>query len=181
MKNINIPIDTNTIKTLRFKDEVLLTGTIYTGRDAAHKRLVAAIANKETPPFDLKNAIIYYVGPSPARPSYPIGAAGPTTSARMDNYAKVLIPLGLKIMIGKGQRSEEIKELIKEHQGLYLAATGGIAALIAKSIKSAQLIAYPDLGPEAIYRLEVKNFPAIVAYDTFGGDLYQSAIKEYKK
>jgi fumarate hydratase subunit beta len=172
MKRITLPIDNETIENLRSGDIVLLTGTLYTARDAAHKRLVAALEAGEPLPFPLENAAVYYVGPSPARPGRPIGAAGPTTAARMDPYAEVLIPAGLKVMIGKGQRSEQIKELIAKHKGLYLTATGGVAALIARAVKSCELIAYPDLGPEAVYRLEVEDFPAVVAYDCYGNDLF---------
>lgn len=172
MKRITLPIDNETIENLRSGDIVLLTGTLYTARDAAHKRLVAALEAGEPLPFPLENATVYYVGPSPARPGRPIGAAGPTTAARMDPYAEVLIPAGLKVMIGKGQRSEQIKELIAKHKGLYLTATGGVAALIARAVKSCELIAYPDLGPEAVYRLEVEDFPAVVAYDCYGNDLF---------
>ncbi|HHZ18533.1 MAG TPA: TRZ/ATZ family protein [Acholeplasmataceae bacterium] len=172
MKRITLPIDNETIESLKSGDIVLLTGTLYTARDAAHKRLVAALEAGEPLPFPLENAAVYYVGPSPARPGRPIGAAGPTTAARMDPYAEVLIPAGLKVMIGKGQRSEQIKELIAKHKGLYLTATGGVAALIARAVKSCELIAYPDLGPEAVYRLEVEDFPAVVAYDCYGNDLF---------
>lgn len=172
MKRITLPIDNETIESLKSGDIVLLTGTLYTARDAAHKRLVAALEAGEPLPFPLENAAVYYVGPSPARPGRPIGAAGPTTAARMDPYAEVLIPAGLKVMIGKGQRSEQIKELIAKHKGLYLTATGGVAALIARAVKSCELIAYPDLGPEAVYRLEVEDFPAVVAYDCHGNDLF---------
>jgi fumarate hydratase subunit beta len=172
MKRITLPIDNETIENLKSGDIVLLTGTLYTARDAAHKRLVAALEAGEPLPFPLENAAVYYVGPSPARPGRPIGAAGPTTAARMDPYAEVLIPAGLKVMIGKGQRSEQIKELIAKHKGLYLTATGGVAALIARAVKSCELIAYPDLGPEAVYRLEVEDFPAVVAYDCYGNDLF---------
>lgn len=172
MKRITLPIDNETIESLKSGDIVLLTGTLYTARDAAHKRLVAALEAGEPLPFPLENAAVYYVGPSPARPGRPIGAAGPTTAARMDPYAEVLIPAGLKVMIGKGQRSEQIKELIAKHKSLYLTATGGVAALIARAVKSCELIAYPDLGPEAVYRLEVEDFPAVVAYDCYGNDLF---------
>lgn len=172
MKRITLPIDNETIESLKSGDIVLLTGTLYTARDAAHKRLVAALEAGEPLPFPLENAAVYYVGPSPARPGRPIGAAGPTTAARMDPYAEVLIPAGLKVMIGKGQRSEQIKELIAKHKGLYLTATGGVAALIARAVKSCELIAYPVLGPEAVYRLEVEDFPAVVAYDCYGNDLF---------
>ena len=172
MKRITLPIDNETIENLRSGDIVLLTGTLYTARDAAHKRLVAALEAGEPLPFPLENAAVYYVGPSPARPGRPIGAAGPTTAARMDPYAEVLIPAGLKVMIGKGQRSEQIKELIAKHKGLYLTATGGVAALIARAVKSCELIAYPDLGPQVVYSLEVEDFPEVVAYDCYGNDLF---------
>lgn len=181
MKKITIPINKNTIENLTSGDAVLLSGTIYTARDAAHKRLVTAVKNKEKLPFTLNNAVIYYVGPTPAKPNMIIGAAGPTTASRMDTYAKILIPLGLKIMIGKGQRNDSVKNLIVRHKGLYLVATGGIAAVLTKTVKKCKLIAYPDLGPEAIYRLEVEDFPAIVAYDSHGGDLFKTGINKYQK
>ncbi|MCK9536839.1 MAG: FumA C-terminus/TtdB family hydratase beta subunit [Bacilli bacterium] len=181
MKKITIPMNEATIESLYSGEAVLLSGTLYTARDAAHARLTAAIAKGEPLPFELKDAVVYYVGPSPAKPGNPIGAAGPTTSYRMDAYSKILIPLGLKIMIGKGQRTEEIRQLIVNHKGLYLTATGGIAALMAKTVKSCELIAYPDLGPEAIYRLEVEDFPAIVAYDCRGNDLFTTGLNKYRK
>lgn len=171
-REIILPFADTTVRGLELGEPLLLTGVIHTARDAAHKRLVAALEAGEPLPFPLENAAVYYVGPSPARPGRPIGAAGPTTAARMDPYAEVLIPAGLKVMIGKGQRSEQIKELIAKHKGLYLTATGGVAALIARAVKSCELIAYPDLGPEAVYRLEVEDFPAVVAYDCYGNDLF---------
>lgn len=180
MKSINLPFTKDLIDSLRSGDELLLNGTIYTGRDAAHKRLCETVRKNEETPFPFNDNVIYYVGPSPARPPRPIGAAGPTTSSRMDAYAKILIPLGLKVMIGKGQRSEEIKELIKKENGLYLTVTGGIAALVAKSIKTTAVIAYEDLGPEAVYKFEVENFPVIVAYDAHGNDLFEDGIKKYR-
>lgn len=172
MKRIKLPIDDKTIESLKSGDAALLSGILYTARDAAHKRLTRALSAGDALPFDLKTSTVYYVGPSPAKPDRPVGAAGPTTAARMDSYAEILIPAGLKIMIGKGPRSERIKELIARHKGLYLTATGGVAALLAKAIKSCELIAYPDLGPEAIYRLEVEDFPVVVAYDCHGNDIF---------
>lgn len=176
---INTPLKEEDIAKFKIGDQVILNGIIYTGRDAAHKKLVELINNGEELPFDLKGQIIYYVGPSPAKPGKVIGSAGPTTSGRMDAYAPELIKLGLKGMIGKGSRSVGVKDAIKEHHAIYFAATGGAAALIAKKITKAEVVAYPELGPEAIYKLEVQDFPVTVVNDIHGGDLYQEGIKKY--
>ena len=175
------PLDDTTIEKLRAGDQVSISGVIFTARDAAHKRLIEALDRGHELPFDIRGQTIYYMGPSPARPGQVIGAAGPTTSGRMDAYAPRLIAIGLKAMIGKGSRSEEVKQAIKEHKAVYLAAIGGAGALISKAIKKVEVIAYEDLGAEAIRRLEVENLPAIVANDAHGGDLYREGKAQYGK
>lgn len=169
---IELPLTDDNIKNLRAGDSVLLTGYMYTGRDAAHKRLIDLLDNGGKLPFDIKNQTIYYVGPAPAREGYAIGPAGPTTSYRMDPYTVPLLEQGLKGMIGKGLRSNEVIDGIKKYNAVYFAAIGGAAALISKSIKSKEIICYDDLGTEAIHRLYVEDFPAIVAIDCYGNDLY---------
>jgi fumarate hydratase subunit beta len=164
---------------LRIGDRVLLSGTVYTARDAAHKRLVDLMDRGKPLPFDLKGAVIYYVGPAPAPPGKPIGSAGPTTSYRMDAFAPRLIEAGLKGMIGKGARANEVIEAIKTFKAIYFGAIGGSGALIAQSIVASEIIAYEDLGPEAIRRLEVKNLPLFVVNDTYGSDLYEEGVKKY--
>jgi fumarate hydratase subunit beta len=176
---IKTPFDERTIKQLRSGDRVYITGVIYTARDAAHKRIVDAMNKGTKLPFDLKDQVIYYSGPTPARPGYVIGSIGPTTSGRVDAYAPKLLAAGLKGMVGKGHRSQAVKTAIINHQAVYLAAVGGTAALISLSIKKAEVIAYPDLGTEAIYRLEVENFPAMVVNDIYGGDLYEQGKAAY--
>lgn len=176
---IKTPLEPDVVENLRIGQQVLLTGKLYTGRDAAHKRLVELLDGGKELPIDLKGQIIYYVGPAPAKPGQVIGSAGPTTSGRMDIYAPRLIELGLKGMIGKGFRSTEVIEAIKKYKAVYFAAVGGAGALIAKSIKKAKVVAYPELGPEAIYELEVEDFPAIVVNDVHGGDLYKEGRKMY--
>ncbi len=178
---ITTPVDDETIMKLKSGDRLLITGTILTGRDAAHKRLVELIDSGKELPVDLKGQIIYYVGPTPARPGNPAGSAGPTTSYRMDAYSPRLLKLGLKGMIGKGGRSEEVIEAMKENKAVYLAATGGAGALISKCIKSSKVIAYEDLGPEAIRKMEVEDFPVIVINDAYGNDLYKEGIKKYSR
>lgn len=160
-------------------DTVLLTGTIYTARDAAHKRMIDMIKQKENLPFDLKNAVIYYVGPTPEKPGYPIGSAGPTTSYRMDAYAPVLLDLGETGMIGKGQRSQEVKDAALRNGAVYFAAIGGAGALMAQRVESAEIIAFEDLGAEAVRRLRVKDFPVTVVLDSKGNDLYEEGRKAY--
>lgn len=177
---ITTPLTDETIAKLRAGDEVHITGTIYVGRDAAHKRLVEALEKGEPLPFDPKGQIIYYMGPSPAKPGKPIGSAGPTTSYRMDPYTPRLLQAGLKGMIGKGNRSPEVREAIQKYKAVYMAATGGAAALIAKSIKAAEVIAYDDLGAEALRRLQVEDFPAIVVNDMYGGDAYEDGKAKYQ-
>lgn len=163
----------DTIARLRAGDAVSITGVLYTARDASHERLVSLIRRGQEPPFDFRGQIVYYAGPSPTRPGEPVGSIGPTTSGRMDAYSPFLIERGLKVMIGKGRRSEAVKTAIVKYGGLYLAAVGGAAALLARSVKSSRVVAYPELGPEAIFRLEVENFPAIVAVDSLGNDVYE--------
>jgi fumarate hydratase subunit beta len=178
--NIKSPLDEKTIEELRAGDEVFITGIIYTARDAAHKRMVEALERGEKLPFDINNQVIYYMGPAPAKPGYAIGSAGPTTSGRMDSYAPDLMAAGLKGMIGKGHRSQEVRDAMVKHKAVYFAAIGGAGALIAKSIKEVELVAYEDLGAEAIRLLQVENFPAIVVNDIYGGDLYEQGKATYK-
>lgn len=173
------PLSAEDAKELRAGDYVYITGTVYTARDAAHKRMYEALERGEKLPLDMENNIIYYMGPSPAREGRPIGSAGPTTASRMDKYAPALLDLGLKGMIGKGKRSDAVKDAIVRNGAVYFAAVGGAGALLAQSIKSSEVIAYDDLGTEAIRKLEVENFPVIVVIDAEGNDLYQSAIKEF--
>ena len=171
-KKINLPLTDKTIAGLHAGDSVLLCGYMYTGRDAAHKRLVELIDKGEALPFDIHDQTIYYVGPAPAKPGYVIGPAGPTTSYRMDPYTVPLLKMGLKGMIGKGLRSEEVIKAIVDYKAVYFAAIGGAAALIAKSVKSKEIICYEDLGTEAVHRLYVEDFPAIVVIDSSGNNLY---------
>jgi len=178
---LNTPLSDSDVEKLKIGDKVLLSGVIYTGRDAAHKRLFELLTKGEPLPIDLKGAVIYYVGPAPAKPGYPIGPAGPTTSYRMDPYAPLMLENGQKGMIGKGNRGEEVIEAMKKYKGVYFAATGGVAALIAKSVKSVDIVAYEDLGTEAIRRLEVEDFPCIVANDCHGGDLFEEGTKKYAR
>jgi len=178
---LKTPLTNEDVEKLKAGDIVYLTGTVYTARDAAHKRLVDLINEGKELPFDLKGAVIYYVGPTPPKPGEVIGSAGPTTSYRMDPYAPILIERGLKGMIGKGKRNETVKEACKKHKAVYFGAVGGAAALIAKAIKSAEVIAYPELGPEAIRRLEVEDFPVVVVNDVFGNDLYEMGRKEWEE
>jgi len=178
---IKTPLSDEDVQNLKIGDSILITGKIYTARDAAHKRLIELIEKGESLPLDLKGQIMYYVGPAPAKPGYVIGPAGPTTSGRCDPYTPALLALGLKGMIGKGVRSKEVREAMEKHKAVYFAATGGAAALISKNIKAVKIIAYEDLGPEAIRELEVENFPVIVANDAHGGDLYEEGIKKYRK
>ena len=180
-RHIKSPIDKERAKELRAGDYVYLTGTIYTARDAAHKRMDEALERGEELPLEMRNNVIYYMGPSPAREGRPIGSAGPTTASRMDKYAPALLDLGLTGMIGKGKRSEAVKEAIVRNGAVYFAAVGGAGALLAGSIKASEVIAYDDLGSEAVRKLEVENFPVIVVIDSTGQDLYESAIREYCK
>lgn len=176
---LTTPLTDENVANLKAGDQVILSGVIYTGRDAAHKRLFELIQNGEELPVDLKGQVIYYVGPSPAKPGKVIGSAGPTTSGRMDAYTPALIELGLKGMIGKGSRSDSVLEAVKTYGAVYFAATGGAAALIAQRIKKSEVVAYPELGPEAIYKLEVEDFPVTVVNDIHGGDLYKDGIRKF--
>lgn len=180
-RHINAPLDAQTARELRAGDYVYITGIIYTARDAAHLRMDKALNRGEQLPVSLENNIIYYMGPSPAREGRPIGSAGPTTASRMDKYAPRLLDLGLKGMIGKGKRSDAVKEAIIRNGAVYFAAVGGAGALLSKSILSSEVVAYDDLGTEAIRRLEVKDFPVIVVIDSLGNNLYETAIEEYKQ
>lgn len=178
---LQLPLSEETIMNLNAGDVVYLTGTIYTGRDAAHQRLVELLKNNQPLPLELNGGAIYYVGPTPARPGRAIGSAGPTSSYRMDPFVEPLLQKGLKVMIGKGPRNSKLKEDLKKYHAVYLSAIGGSAAAISETIKKCDLIAYPDLGAEAIYRLEVEDFYAVVTYDTKGGDLFEEGIKKYQK
>lgn len=178
-RHISVPLNNEDVAVLRAGDYVYLTGTIYTARDAAHKRIYEALAEGRELPMDMKNNVIYYMGPSPEREGRPIGSAGPTTASRMDKYAPSLLDLGLKGMIGKGKRSQEVKEAIIRNEAIYFAAVGGAGALLSKSITSSEVIAYDDLGTEAIRKLTVKNFPVIVVIDSEGNNLYETAIMAY--
>lgn len=178
--SMTTPLTDEMVTSLKIGDKVFINGVIYTARDAAHKRLIDLLDSGKALPFDILGQIIYYVGPSPAKPGRVIGAAGPTTSYRMDPYAPRLMELGLKGMIGKGKRAPAVKEALIRYKAVYFGATGGAGALISKAIKAAEVIAYPELGPEAIRRLVVENFPAVVINDTAGGDLYEEGVKKYK-
>ena len=180
VKKITLPLTEETLKELNAGDNVLLNGVIYVGRDTAHQRMVEALDQGKPLPFDIKGQTIYYMGPAPARPGQVIGSAGPTTSGRMDTYSPRLMAEGLKGMIGKGMRSQPVKDAIKQYKAVYLAAIGGAGALISKTIKKSEVIAYEELGAEAVRRLEVENFPAIVVNDIYGGDLYQEGKAKYR-
>lgn len=179
MLELKTPLDDKAVAALAAGDRVLITGHIYTARDAAHARLVKALEAGEIPPFELSGQIIYYVGPSPAKPGRVIGSAGPTTSGRMDPYTPALLARGLKGMIGKGSRSAAVREALKAHTAVYFAAVGGAAALITKRITGCEPVAYDELGPEAIRRLTVERFPVVVINDAKGGDLYQDGLRQY--
>ena len=180
-RHINVPFDADIVKELKAGDYVYLTGTIYTARDAAHNRMYEALQNGETLPFDIEGNVIYYMGPSPAREGRPIGSAGPTTASRMDKYTPALLELGMRGMIGKGRRTEAVRESMMKNQAVYFAAVGGAGALLSKSILQAEVIAYEDLGTEAIRKLEIKDFPVIVVMDCEGNNLYDMAIEQYKE
>ena len=173
---INTPIENETIEKINIGDSVFISGTIYVARDAAHKRMQEMLDKKIELPFELKNNIIYYMGPSPAREGRPIGSAGPTTSGRMDKYAPTLLDLGLKGMIGKGKRNQEVKDAVIRNKAIYFAAIGGAGALLSKAIQKSEIIAFEDLGAEAILKLEVKDFPVIVVMDYKGNDLYEKCM-----
>ena len=178
-KHLTVPFGEKEATELRSGDYVYLTGTIYTARDAAHKRMFETLERGEELPFDIRNNIIYYMGPSPAREGHPIGSAGPTTATRMDKYAPRLLGLGEKAMIGKGKRSKEVIDAIIRNKAVYFAAVGGAGALLSKCIKKSEVISYDDLGAEAIRKLYVEDFPAIVVIDKDGNNLYETAIKQF--
>ena len=180
-QNISVPFCNNDTRKLKAGDYVYLTGIIYTARDAAHKRMQESIDAGKDLPVDMSQNVIYYMGPSPAREGRPIGSAGPTTASRMDKYAPTLLDMGLKGMIGKGKRQQTVKDAIVRNGAVYFAAVGGAGALLSKCIKSSEIIAYEDLGTEAIRKLEIENLPVIVVIDSEGNDLYETAIEEYKK
>ncbi|MBP3653338.1 MAG: Fe-S-containing hydro-lyase [Clostridia bacterium] len=178
-KKIVTPLTRELVKTLKAGDSCTITGTIYTARDAAHKRLCELVAQGKELPMEIKDAIIYFVGPTPAKPGQAIGSAGPTTSYRMDAYSPTLISIGQTGMIGKGKRNDEVVNAMKEHGAVYFGAIGGCGALLSKCIKKAEIVAYEDLGAEAIRRLEVEDFPVVVIIDAEGNNLYESGRKEY--
>ena len=180
-RQMQIPLDPKEVKELRAGDYVKLSGIIYTARDAAHKRMSEALERGEKLPIDIEGAVIYYMGPSPAREGRPIGSAGPTTASRMDKYTPGLLDLGIAGMIGKGKRTREVQEAIVRNQAVYFAAVGGAGALLSKRILSSQVVAYEDLGTEAIRKMEVKDFPVIVVIDSEGNNLYDTAAKEWRK
>jgi len=177
---LTTPLSEAAVSRLRSGDPVLITGVVFTARDAAHKRLVEALDRGEKLPFDIKGQTVYYMGPTPARPGHVIGSAGPTTSGRVDGYTPRLLAAGLRAMIGKGSRSPAVKEAVRQHRAVYFAALGGAGALIAQSIRKAEVVAYDDLGPEAIRRLEVVDLPAMVVNDIYGGDLYEEGRAKYR-
>ena len=178
---ITVPFGKEVAKELKSGDYVYITGTIYTARDAAHKRMYEALQREEKLPLDVRNNVIYYMGPSPAREGRVIGSAGPTTASRMDKYAPALLDLGLEGMIGKGKRSKEVLDAVVRNGAVYFAAVGGAGALLSKCIKESEVIAYDDLGTEAIRKLHVEDFPVIVVIDSEGNNLYETAIKDYAR
>ncbi|MBI4266946.1 MAG: Fe-S-containing hydro-lyase [Chloroflexi bacterium] len=177
---VESPISAGIIEKLRAGTQVLISGVMYAARDTAHRRLIQAMDKGERLPFDLKGQTLYYMGPSPARPGHIIGAAGPTTSSRMDMYTPRLLAAGIRAMVGKGERSVEVRDAIKQYKAVYFATIGGAGALLAKTIKQVEVIAYEDLGPEAITRLRVEDFPAIVGNDIYGGDLFEDGKTQYR-
>ena len=179
-REIHTPLTEDVTKGLRVGDYVYITGTIYTARDAAHKRMDEALKEGKTLPFDMRDAVIYYMGPSPAREGRPIGSAGPTTASRMDKYTPRLLDLGLKAMVGKGKRTKEVLDAVVRNKAVYFAAVGGAGALLSKCIKQSEIVCYEDLGAEAIRKIEVENFPVIVVADCHGNNLYETAVKEYR-
>ena len=180
-KRIALPLTDETVANLKAGDDVLLSGTMYVGRDSAHKRIVEALDQGKPLPFDVRGQTIYYMGPSPAKPGQVIGSAGPTTSGRMDSYSPRLMAEGLRGMVGKGMRTPAVKEAMKKYRAVYFAAIGGAGALISKAIKKSDVIAYEELGAEALLRIEVADFPVIVINDIYGGDLYDEGKAKYKK
>lgn len=180
-KKVRLPLTEEDIDSLKAGDRVLLSGVVYTARDAAHKRMTEQEKQGIPLPIDVSGQVIYYTGPTPAKPGEVIGSAGPTTSGRMDLYTPALLEKGLKGMIGKGYRNDEVKEAIKNHGAVYFGAVGGAAALISRSIKSVEVIAYDDLGPEAIRKLTIEDFPVFVINDAHGGDIYQEGVEKYRE
>ncbi len=180
-KKISAPLSDADVLALKAGDNVLISGIIYTARDAAHKKLIELMEKNEDLPIDLKGQFIYYVGPAPAKPGQAIGSAGPTTSGRMDAYTPMMLEKGMKACIGKGLRNQAVKEALKKYKGVYLAAVGGAGALLSKRIIKSEVVAYPELGPEAIRKLEVKDFPATVINDAYGNDLYADGAKKYAR
>ena len=180
-RRIALPFTDEVVSRLRAGDRLLLSGTLYVARDAAHKRMVEALDRGETLPFDVRGATIYYMGPSPARPGRPMGAGGPTTASRMDPYSPRLIELGLKAMIGKGARSRTVRDTMVQHGAVFLGGVGGAGALLSKAVRSAEVIAYDDLGPEALRRLVVQDLPVIVVDDSTGRDLYEEGRARYRR
>jgi fumarate hydratase subunit beta len=180
IKRITTPLDEGSVSRLRSGDKVLLSGYIYTARDAAHKRFMEVLQEGGLLPIDIKGQVIYYCGPTPPAPGRVIGAAGPTTSSRMDAYAPTLLDLGLKGMIGKGKRSDAVKDAIRKYKALYFGATGGAGALLSKSVRAYDVVAYKDLGPEAVARLLVEDLPLFVINDIFGNDLYEMGLSRYR-
>jgi fumarate hydratase subunit beta len=180
-KRVQLPLTQEAVEGLRAGDHVLLSGVIYTARDAAHRRMVEALEKGDPLPFDIKGAVIYYVGPTPARPGRVIGAAGPTTAMRLNPYTPVLMKHGLKATIGKGGRNQAVRDALKQHKGVYFIAVGGLGALLSKRIKKAEVVAYEDLGTEAVRRLEVEDFPVIVANDMYGNDLLEQGKARYQR
>jgi len=179
--NITLPLTDAIIEKLRVGDDVHLTGVIYTARDAAHRRIIEALEKGQQPPFDIRGQVIYYVGPTPPRPGQIIGSAGPTTSMRLDRYTPALLAAGLKGIIGKGNRGPAVREALKEHKAVYLIAVGGAGALLARHIKKVDVVAYEELGTEAIRRLEVEDFPAIVCNDIYGNDLLEQGKAQWRR
>ena len=180
-KNISLPLTEKTIEGLKAGDNLLLSGVLYVARDAAHRKMIDTLNKGEPLPFDVKGQTLYYMGPSPTPPGRVIGSAGPTTATRMDAYTPRLLAAGLKGMIGKGVRSQEVKDAMKKYKAVYLGAVGGAGALISKTIVKSEVVAYADLGPEAVLKLKVKDFPATVINDVHGGDLYVEGREKYKK
>jgi fumarate hydratase subunit beta len=180
-KKLTTPLKDSDVAALHSGDNVTITGYIYTGRDAAHKKMVDLLQKGESLPFDPKGQIIYFVGPTPAKPGQVIGSAGPTTSGRMNKYSPVMLDAGLKGMIGKGEMGREVADALKRNKGVYMVATGGAAALIAKRITESTVVAYEELGPEAVRRLKVVDFPVIVAQDCHGGNIYIEGVEKYKR
>ncbi len=178
---LNVPITRNTAESLKAGDIVEINGTIYTARDAAHKRMLEQYEKTGKLPFDIENQVIYFAGPAPAKPNEPIGSVGPTTSYRMDSYSPKTLELGLTVMIGKGARSKEVIDAMKQYKAVYVGAIGGAGALLSSHIKKCEVIAYPDLGAEAIHKLEVENFPGIVIIDSEGNNLYETEYLKYKE